>query len=204
MEGIGQRSPQGLSAGVAVSYGQEEGGLSGYRTPGQATAFSYLAGTIADGARFRYSPQLTYYKGPFGLLGEYVAVSHEVRNGAQSGTLNHEAFQVAASYVLTGEQNSYKGITPKKPFDLSKGQWGAFELSVRYSELKLDDDTFPTYANPAASVKSIQSIGAGLNWYLTRNLKSSLTFENSSFEGGAAGGDRDDENVLFARFQVAF
>lgn len=200
---------EGLGAGIAASYGKEQGtaaasGLGNYASPGQARVFSYRAGSFADGDRVRYSPQLTYYKGPFGLLGEYVVASHEVRNGAASDTLSHEAFQVAASYVLTGEDNSFKGITPKSPFDPAKGQWGAFELAVRYSELRLDDNTFPVYANSASSVGKIQSLGVGLNWYLTKNLKSSLTYETSAFDGGAAAGDREDENVLLARFQVSF
>jgi len=207
---------KGLSIGVAGSYGKEEGsvsssGLAGFRSPGQATVFSYRSATndadnvIADGDRTRVSPQFTYYTGSFGLLGEYVVASHEVRRGDSTETLDHEAWQLAASYVLTGEENSFRGINPKRPFDLSKGQWGAFELAVRFSELSVDSKTFPTYANRERSVENIESWALGLNWYLSRNLKSSLTYEQSSFDGGEAkGADREDEQVLFARFQVNF
>jgi len=206
---------EGLSVGFAASYGDEKGnttssGLAGYRSPGQASVFNYRSSTneadnvIADGRRTRYSPQFTYYYGPLGLLGEYVASSHEVSKDLDSDTLDHEAYQVAATYVLTGEENSFKGITPKKPFDRAKGQWGAFELALRYSELTLDDKTFPTYGDTTKSVEGIQSFAAGINWYLTKNLQSSLTYEESSFDGGASKGDREFEKVLFARFQVSF
>lgn len=200
---------KGLSAGIAASYGNEEGtaaasSLTSYRSPGQASVFSYTTGSFADGERTRYSPQFTYYYGSFGLLGEYVVSSQEVRKGTRSDALQNEALQIAASYVLTGEENSFNGITPKNPFDLAKGQWGAFELALRYSELTLDDQTFPTYASSTKSVRGIQSLGGGINWYLTKNLKSSLTYEKSTFEGGAPTGAREDEDVLFARVQVSF
>jgi phosphate-selective porin OprO/OprP len=207
---------KGLSFGVAASYGKEEGsvtssGLSGYRSPGQAGVFSYRTSTNAadavwaDGERVRWSPQLTWYAGSFGLLGEYVSASHEVRRDDKTETLDHEAWQVAASWILTGEKNSYRGVTPKNEFDPAKGQWGAWELAARYSDLKLDSKTFPTYANPDRSVEGIQSWAVGLNWYLNRNIKSALTYEQSAFDGGSTGGkDREDEKVLFARVQLAF
>jgi phosphate-selective porin OprO and OprP len=185
---------KGLSIGIAASTGKEEGSLSAsqlpsYRSPGQASVFSYRSstnaadGVFADGDRVRISPQLTYYVGSFGLIGEYVRASQEVRRETQSDTLDHEAWQIAASTILTGEKNSFRGVTPKNAFNLSKGNWGAFELAARYSELKLDDATFPTYANRDGSVSGIQSVAVGLNWYLNRNLKSSLTYEQSTFDG---------------------
>ncbi|HYG61975.1 MAG TPA: porin, partial [Thermoanaerobaculia bacterium] len=81
-----------LGVGIAASQGSQEGtltapGLAGYRTPGQQTFFSYRSdgtatGTvIADGDRFRLSPQAYFYYGPFGLLTEYVQSTHEVRRG---------------------------------------------------------------------------------------------------------------------------
>ncbi len=206
---------KGLSIGIAASTGKEEGSLSAsqlptYRSPGQANVFSYRSstnaadGVYADGDRGRFSPQFTYYLGSFGLIGEYVQSSQEVRRDTKSDTLDHEAWQVAASYILTGEKNSFRGVTPKNAFDLSMGTWGAFELAARYSELKFDNATFPTYANPDSAVSGIQSVAVGVNWYLNRNLKSSLTYEQSVFDGGKKGGDREDEHVLFARLQVTF
>ncbi len=74
---------RGLGFGVAATQGSQEGHAdgarpAGYRTPGQQTFFSYrtdgtAAGTvIADGDRVRLSPQGYFYRGPFGLLAEYV------------------------------------------------------------------------------------------------------------------------------------
>ena len=43
-------------------------------------------------------------------------------------TFNNESWFAQASYVLTGEQNSYKSVTPRHNFDPKEGTWGAFEL----------------------------------------------------------------------------
>lgn len=206
---------RGLGFGLAASIGKEEGnttasGLTTYRSPGQASVFTYRSSTnaadnvLADGDRVRWSPQFTYYLGSFGLLGEYVTSAQEVSRDGNSVELENTAWQIAASYILTGEENSFRGINPKKPVDLARGQWGAWELVARVSELTIDSDTFPLYADPAKSVESIQSIAAGVNWQINRNLKTSLTYEQSSFEGGEKGGDREDEQVIFARLQVGF
>ena len=77
------------------------------------------------------------------------------------------------------------------------------ELVGRFSALDFDDNAFPTYADPKKSVASVETVGAGVNWYLTENIRASLDYEQSFFEGGAAG-DRPDEQVLLARWQAAF
>ena len=62
--------------------------LSAYRSPGQQSVFSYRANTatgvtpnnatFADGQRLRLAPQLYYYRGSFGFLGEYTQVEQDV------------------------------------------------------------------------------------------------------------------------------
>ncbi|HMP72570.1 MAG TPA: porin [Kiritimatiellia bacterium] len=207
---------KGLSFGIAATYGKEEGSstasaLGSYRSPGQNRVFAYRGsgeddtGTFADGDRVRFSPQFTYYWGPLGILGEYVSSKQDVRRNDDTETLEHDAWQIAATYVLTGENNTFGVVNPNKPFDLAKGQWGAWEIGFRYSELNLDSKSFPTYANPSSQVEGVQSWAVALNWYLNRNLKTTLAYEQSSFDGGASGGgDRPDEEILFARFQVNF
>jgi phosphate-selective porin OprO/OprP len=206
---------KGLGFGVAATSGDQEGtaaapGLAGYRTPGQQTFFSYrsdgtAAGTvIADGERFRLSPQGYFYKGPFGLLAEYAISRHEVRRGADAEELEHTAWQLAGSWVLAGGEPSFRAVNPKKVFDPAANTWGAFELAARYSKLELDDRTFPLFANPASAAGSAESWAVGFNWYFNRNVKWYLDYERTRFEGGAASGDREDESIVLTRFQIAF
>jgi phosphate-selective porin OprO/OprP len=206
---------KGLGFGVAASTGDQEGtltstGLAGYRTPAQQTFFSYrsdatAAGTvIADGDRLRLSPQGYLYRGRFGLLTEYVISRQEVRRADVAEELENTSWQVAASWVLSGGEPTFRGVAPKANFDPAAGTWGAFELAARYSVLEVDEDTFPVFANLASSAESAEAWALGLNWYLNRNLRLFLDYERTQFEGGAATGDREDENILFSRFQIAF
>lgn len=203
-----------LGFGIAASQGKQEGtvtatGLAPYRTPGQQTFFSYradgtAAGTvIAAGDRTRLSPQGYFYRGPFGLLAEYVISSQEVLRATVFEELEHTSWQVAGSWVFGGEP-SYRAVNPKKNFDLAADTWGALELKARYSKLELDDDTFPTFANPASSASSAEAWGAGVNWYLNRNLRLYFDYERTQFEDGATNGDREDESIFFSRFQISF
>ena len=221
---------RGLGFGIAGTYVNSTGNttttlLPGYRTPGQQTFFSYRStaaasgttpavnGTYADGERLRWTPQAYYSIGSFGVLGEYVNVSQEVSRltptaGLRTDTLDNSAWHVQFAWFATGEDEAFRGFTPQSIFDSSKGTWGAIELVARYHELDIDDDAFTgganSFANPASSASKASAWGVGVNWYLTQNYKWSLNYDVTSFEGGAATGDRPDEKALFTRFAVGF
>lgn len=196
---------------------------------GGATTAATTDGTYADGERLRWSPQFYYYTGPFGLFGEYVQVDQEVSRTPTGGAkrsdrLSNNAWQIVGSWVITGEDAGYTNPIPKKPFNLSNGTGiGAWELVARYSELNIDNKAFSpfgtgtaaaqqgrSYADPRASVKQASAWAAGINWYLTRNLKLALDYEETHFDGGwtnAAGTsfeDRPTEKVVSSRLQIAF
>ncbi|MEZ0246906.1 MAG: OprO/OprP family phosphate-selective porin [Methylophilaceae bacterium] len=197
-------------------------GLPSYVSEGQNTFFRYGANAVANGKRLRWSPQANYYNGPFGFITEYARVSQDVslteRNPGGTTTqveladldgtkrrLDHDAWEVAASYLLTGEDASFKGVKPKRDFDLDKGGWGAWELVARYSRIDLDEDTFKNrngqyagenrtapntinsaYADGTLSAESAQTWTLGVNWYLNQNAKVALNYLQTSFDGGAS------------------
>lgn len=221
-------------------------GLPSYVTEGQQTFYRYSSAAVADGKRLRWTPQAYYYNGPFGLITEYARVSQDTslltttsgNTGAafQPGsnkTLNHDAWNIGISYLITGEDASFKGVKPKSDFDIDKGGWGAWELVARYSEINLDKDTFKNrsgtygqekagtdalaaYSDLTKSPEAAKTWTAGINWYLNKNTKFAVNYAQTKFEGGAstngsaavANGsnikDRDDEKAILARFQVAF
>lgn len=198
---------KGLGVGVAGSYGHKEGATTpSYRSTGQATIFSY-ASTSADGQHVRITPQAYYYNGSLGLIGEYASSEQKfIRGNIIRDTFKNETWQIAGNYVLTGESASYKGINPRTNFDLSKGTWGAFEAVGRYGNLDIDDSIFTNgFASTVTSVTEANAWGAGLNWYLNKNYRISLDFEQTRFDGGSnAGADRQTENVILSRFQIAY
>jgi phosphate-selective porin OprO/OprP len=207
---------RGVGFGVAGTYGEQDGALRSLVSPGQQTFFTYTTGTgavgspnvTADGKIWRVSPQAYYYVGPFGVFGEYVVSSQEVRQTAGAvivqDTLRNTAWQVAASWFLTGEENSFKAVTPRSPFKFEGEGWGAFELTARYGALDVDDDTFPTFASAATSASKATSWGTGVNWHLNRNVKLSLNYEQTNFEGGTSPLLRNGEKALLTRAQFSF
>lgn len=204
-----------LNLGIAGTIGTHEGtrlvpNLPVYNSPGVVPIFAYRtdgteAGTTyASGTVTRFSPQGYYAVGPLGVLSEYVISSQEITRAASSAKLENRAWQVAASCALTGEPASYRGITPKKSFDHTRGAWGSFEIAARYHQLEIDKDAFPVFANPQAAVQKATAWALGLNWYLNRNVKLLLNYEQTAFTGGAASGDRPGEKVILTRFQIAY
>jgi len=207
---------QGLSFGVSASLGREKtasGRTAGYKTDGQQTFFSYNAATINDGQTWRISPQLDFRKGSFGLISEYVVSAVNVRPSATGAKteLQNKGWQVAAGYVLTGEDSSYTGVSPQTNFDFSKGTWGAFEVTARYANLKVDDAAFPLLASAASNADQAGSYGLGLNWYLSKAVAFKFDFYQTSFDFNAAAPVvstnavlRQDEKAFITRFQLAF
>ena len=221
---LGNAWLDGFGIGGAGSWGRvDEQSPATFKTvPETGTFFAYrgveagsgfLAAVAAEGTRFRWSPQAYWYAGPVGLLGEYVVSQQEIHRdfATTSGTpseksdLRHEAWQVAASIALTGENASYKGLIPSSPFDPFKGTWGAFELTGRYNEIHFDSDAFPLFANPATSVSRAQGWTAGVNWYLNRYIRVMANFDHTWFSGGAAAGrDRPSEDTILTRIQLSY
>ncbi len=204
---------EGLGIGLAGSVGRQEGDLgrtSGYRTDAQQTLFSYRSGVIQDGATWRCTPQLSYYNGPFGLLGEYVVSTVNLRAaaGQPSREITNKAWQVAAGYVVTGEKSSFNGVIPKNPFNLEKGAWGALELAARFDSLDIDNDVFPVLADPNASATSASSWTLGANWYLTRAFRFSLNYVQTDLKSATPNPTgillREDERAIITRAQIAF
>jgi phosphate-selective porin OprO/OprP len=67
------------------------------------------------------------------------------------------------------------------------------------------------YADPKASISKASAWAAGINWYLNRNLKLALDYEQTSFNGGWTSTntstnvlDRPTERVVSTRLQLGF
>lgn len=212
---------RGLGVGIAATYTDQAGTatqtlLPAFRTPGGSTFFRYRAGTtptVADGERTRIAPQFYYYAGSLGLLGEYTEVSQDVTRttgaGLRSDTIDTSAWQLAASWFLTGEEAAFRGFQPNSTFSPGEGSWGAFELVARVHQLEIDELAFvggaDSFADPAAAAQKATAWALGLNWYLNENLRWTLDYERTRFEGSAAGGaDRDNENALLLRVALGF
>jgi phosphate-selective porin OprO/OprP len=148
-----------------------------------------------------------------GILAEKVNSQEELEFRGSGTTVfrdkpTNSAWEVTSTYVLTGENASYAGVTPHHDFDLSSGHWGAFELAGRYGQLKLDSSIFSeNFANLNTSISKENAWAVGINWYLNRNVKVVFDFEQTKFRRGAVNGpstdDRKTENLFTTMFQLS-
>ena len=215
---------QGLGAlglHIAASQGDRRGLptaplLGSYKTAGQNTFFSYLApASDSDGSKTvfayltqkRINPGIFYYYGPLGILSEAVWSQQEVRKGNAIATLTHKAVHATASVVLGGT-NGYDGATPTRPLDFAKGNPGALELAVRWNWLKIDDATFPTYADSSRSASKAQGWAVAATYVPSRLYRLAVNYERTAFAGGAgtpaSPKDRNTESVVIGRVQINF
>ncbi len=83
--------------------------------------------------------------------------------------------------------------TPK-PYRHRRRGLGPVELVARYAEQSIDDAAFAGAAanrlgrTPTASAREARNAGIGVNWYFSRNFKIQVNYDQTAFEGGAAGG----------------
>ena len=234
---------EGFGVGVSGSFSNPDHlALVAQRTPlGQTQFVDYTslnastAGAAqrtvtSNGNANRIYPQAYWYKGPFGLMGEYVA-STQTLNASGSATAGkfgsnvnnitqtNTAAHVQLSYVVTGEDNQFEGVKPIRNFDPGKGTWGALQLASRWSQLTLDNDTFKLL-DPTKTASQATEFTVGANWFLNKYSLIRFDYENVWFTGGAgtatskgAGtnkqttyniANRPSEQVLALRFQLAF
>ena len=209
----------GLSLGLAASTEQQAGAaatLAGYRTGGQNAFFvGYASGVGVAGTRTRLAPELAYFHGPLGVLAEWVRSRGRLSRTTTSGgvtttspavSLANEAWQATVSVFVTGDAASFDGVKVRRPFDPAKGQWGALQLAVRVNGFTADEDAFEHgWADPARSARKAIAWGVALNWWLNRNVRQAVSYERTTFDGGAAqGADRPAENALLVRTQLSF
>lgn len=208
-----------FAIGGAATFGRTHGtlastGLSSIKSAGQVTIVRFVGGgatdtmdttAVADGFRKRFTGHAYYYGGPIGALAEYVADTEPVALAGTHTPITNHAWQIATSFALTpGDRPSYKGLSPKKPFDLEERTWGALEIAARYSELRIDEAAFEAgILKDTASVSRARAGTLGVNWYFNKHFKLQLNYEATKFKGGAENGDRPSEHLIATRFQAA-
>ena len=218
---------KGLGVGFAATYGTaRDESYSGvqYKTAGRSNFFKFNTptGTAVNfnGSRTRFAPQAYYYWGPFGLMGEYINNDEELeqivtpKTGAPAITDTHfkpSGWFLQASYVLTGEDATYKQVVPINNFDPANGRWGAFEAAFRVSEVDIEDNIFREgFAKRTGATSSAVAYTGGLNWYFNKNFKLQLNWEHTEFDnnitysGHFGNHTRNHEDVFLSRFQIAY
>ncbi|MGR8980809.1 MAG: OprO/OprP family phosphate-selective porin [Gammaproteobacteria bacterium] len=110
--------------------------------------------------------EANYLYGPFTVGGEYTHQWVDRKDGQENIAAN--GWYGEASWTLTGESRKYKQgkfyhVDPARPFSLSNGGLGAWELALRYGEADLNDGDFRG--------GQISDLTVALNWYINNNIR---------------------------------
>lgn len=138
--------------------------------------------------------------GPFSLQSEYIAAEVD-RKGALA-TQDFYSYYVEASYFLTGESRAYnakKGIfdrvKPKWNFNPSEGNWGAWQVAARWSDINLNDSVIKG--------GDMKDVTLGLRWIPHPNLSFMLNYIKVNSDNKAVV-HNDDPDVWMLRAQFDF
>ncbi len=134
--------------------------------------------------------EIALARGPWSLQAEYV----RTWVASSTGDRSWDSTYVQLGWVITGESRPYEaskaafgGVEPRRPFDPSTGDWGAWEAAVRHSWLDL-----------GRIGGELHDVSLGLNWYLNPNARLMLDYVYGNVTGSG------ETNIIEARAQVAF
>lgn len=198
-----------LQVGGNVTHGQQFKSLSGrsFTTAGGTRFFTFAAASRHEDALDRYGADLAWLVGPASLKGEWIRFNMEDVEFRSGRTIRFQdflvdAWYVSGSYVLSGEDRTWKGVAPKSPFDPKEGGWGAWELALRYQEWNGNENMIRD--GYATGTEDLWATTLGLNWYLNTHVRVMLDYEYTRFrQDVAVDGDPQSDEQLFA-FRVQF
>jgi len=122
----------------------------------------------------------------------------------QSGNVRFEGWHVQGGYVITGESRDYRFETGTLRNPKPCGDYGAWEIAARYSEINLVDKS--VYGG------SEHNVALGLNWFINENVKIAANYIRANIRATNPGnpGVQDAApkkrhlSIYGLRFQVVF
>jgi phosphate-selective porin OprO and OprP len=211
-----------LQFGFAFTTGIEQETVSPnpLRTPSQIAWFTFNTGVRANGVRNRYSPEVSYFYGPFGFAAQYFREDQALSSTASTRAVprvgaHYEGGYVLATLLLTGEERTTYSqlIRPLRPFDPSSpfANPGAWELVGRASQLRIDSAVFnagaANLATRTGNSPDASEVTVGFNWYLNAYVRMQFNYEHSWFGnpiriGTGTSGLVSREDALITRLQL--
>jgi phosphate-selective porin OprO and OprP len=168
-----------------------------------------LGVTVAHGIRDRQSVHGHWHHGRFQTLFEYVRSAQRVARGFDDAGapllqayLAHHAWQAVFSVNLTGDENTFFGVTPSRPFNWGKGQWGSMTTSFRYHELYIDRRAFPQFGDPDLWARTIRAVTGSFQWHI--NYQFELHFDAEWMLPGGTAANLPSELALMTRLEIRY
>lgn len=142
-----------------------------YTTRDNLRFYSFITPTAIPGSRWGFD--LQYRKNAHSISAEYLNTNYQLSEEIESTA---SGAYLMYTFLLTGEEKNITDPSPDSSFNPSKGQWGAFELVVRYEQMQIERES------SARGYEKNMAVTAGINWYLNDNLKIQLSYQQIEFE----------------------
>jgi phosphate-selective porin OprO/OprP len=191
---------QNFSLGGAFADGRHKGDNSfAGRTASQSAIF--FKAVPVNGEIVRANAEFWWRYKRFSLRGEYDQTHQSRENlGAGGGNLPGvvgKGLVFQTTYLLTGEEKTEGGITPKVNFLGGQRGLGAWELALRYENLQMHDSVNPSRA---------EAYTFGINWWLTKFVRYQSNFAFERFKDPAAAPTPGETGhfAYLSRMQVIF
>lgn len=137
--------------------------------------------------------------GPASVQGEFVRASVNRNTGIEP---TFGGYYVEASYFLTGESRNYNAATgrfdrvkPKWPVNFKNGNYGAWQVMARYSNLDLNDKTFHG--------GELRDTTFGIKWLPNSNIMITANYIMSNSDSFSVT-PNDDPKIWILRTQFDF
>jgi phosphate-selective porin OprO/OprP len=193
---------KGLGVGIGSSTGEVRE-LPVLRTASLMQPFLSYTGATGAGDRVRVAPQAFYYYKAFSAFGEYVHSEQPIRRDAVVADVAHTAWNVTASYILTGEAVTERAARPRNNFNFGGGSIGAVQVAARFHALDVDEHAITLGLAAPGSSRKAESVTVGVNWYLNPFVKYVLNYERTVFDNDPDG-PRPAENAVVFRAQLFY
>jgi phosphate-selective porin OprO/OprP len=168
------------------------------------------------GQRTRIAPHLFWY-GRASFLGEYIVNSRELTDGMATGRSTQHAYQVTASYYLTGERDfggngiqGFSSVEPIRPFLPSRGQWGigAWQLASQWSSFNAGRGDFNRgFIDSTKYTNRADQLMVGMNWWPVKNTRLSFDWVWTGFNNSiplTGGNPIGTFNTFWFRYAMFF
>lgn len=149
--------------------------------------FQYQNSVTGNGSHTWVLPQATWFWKRIGIISTFVHTWEPKIDHAsgKTGTLQHQAWMVQGEFALTDDEPSFNRVTPKRPLTFQRGGgWGAWTIAARYSEQRLDAETFTlNFGDPILYARTAKGASVAVNWYASREVRMQAIYEHTDFIG---------------------
>jgi phosphate-selective porin len=196
----GPEALKNFSFGGAFADGRHRGDSSFVgRTASRSVTF--FRAVPVSGEIVRANAEFWWRYKKFSLRGEYDQ-THQSREGLGADGTNlpgviGKGLVLQTTYLLTGEEKTETGITPKTSFLGGERGLGAWELAFRYENLQMHDSTNPNRG---------EAFTFGVNWWLTKFVRYQSNFALERFKDPSRAATPGDTShfAYLSRMQVIF